>query len=192
MSGRDLVWVEEDFDWNYASDGASRFGAYLRQREHWFSEDGDPLDAIDFALSAWRVASAPVMSPGYVQLSADIHRVCFDYDHDSEELTGRVEVRLPHPAQVRDMRLSGWRDWTPRRPWSDVPSPLEEPERRPALLFAALFVVTVPVDRLPTPKRPGADVALAKAAVQELVRGVNKAAGPDVSSLLIRWRERAR
>lgn len=60
--------VDDGHDADMASDGNSRFGAYIRQRRTMFCEDGHPVDdRVRFALTAWRIAQPPIMSPGYVR-----------------------------------------------------------------------------------------------------------------------------
>src|SRR6266498_6098900 len=58
-------WVDRDYDRENASDGLSRYGAYLRDAsfEPWTDHD----QAVEWAVFAWRRATGPVMSPGYVR-----------------------------------------------------------------------------------------------------------------------------
>jgi len=54
-------WVDRDYDCAHASDGISRYGAYLRDAtfEPWTDHD----QAVEWAAFAWRRATGPVMSP---------------------------------------------------------------------------------------------------------------------------------
>jgi hypothetical protein len=58
-------WVDHDHDRGHASDGISRYGAYLRDAtfEPWTDHD----QAVEWAAFAWRRATGPVMSPSYVR-----------------------------------------------------------------------------------------------------------------------------
>src|SRR5262249_62086415 len=58
-------WVDRDYDRSHASDGISRYGAYLRDAafEPWTDHD----QAVEWAAFAWERATGPVMSPGYVR-----------------------------------------------------------------------------------------------------------------------------
>ena len=58
-------WVDRDYDCAHASDGISRYGAYLRDAtfEPWTDND----HAVEWAAFAWRRATGPVMSLGYVR-----------------------------------------------------------------------------------------------------------------------------
>ncbi|MCI0687960.1 MAG: hypothetical protein L0Y54_12080, partial [Sporichthyaceae bacterium] len=59
-------WIDHDYDRAHASDGRTRYGAYLRQHTADLTEawDGGPAR---FAALAWWIANSPVMWPGYVQ-----------------------------------------------------------------------------------------------------------------------------
>ena len=67
-----VCWVDADWDYTNASDGISRYGAYLRghaeEFQSWHGEDLDGIttDPGEFAAAAFRVACGPIMSPGYV------------------------------------------------------------------------------------------------------------------------------
>ena len=65
MSPAPAFWVDRGYDREYASDGISRYGAYLRDAafEPWTDHD----QAVEWAVFAWRRATSPVMSPGYVR-----------------------------------------------------------------------------------------------------------------------------
>ncbi len=58
-------WADRDYDREFASDGISRYGAYLRDAsfEPWTDDD----QAVEWAVFAWERATGPVMSPGYVR-----------------------------------------------------------------------------------------------------------------------------
>src|SRR5713226_3753 len=68
----EAFWIDAELDRDKASDGVSRYGAYVRSRiPGGFSEcwDGtfDCGLAERFAAMAWRTATAPVMAPPYVR-----------------------------------------------------------------------------------------------------------------------------
>src|SRR6266699_7264794 len=67
-----VCWVDEDWDRANASDRVSRYGAYLRGHTELFdpwqdAPGGITEDAGEFAIAALRVATGPIMSPGYVR-----------------------------------------------------------------------------------------------------------------------------
>jgi hypothetical protein len=61
-AGGDLVWVDEQYDRQFTSDGVSRYAAYLRARGHLFADEDGPVDQAGFAVLAWRTATSPVTS----------------------------------------------------------------------------------------------------------------------------------
>lgn len=197
MSTRRIVWTDEDYDTAHgstrASDGGSRFGAYLRQRRDQFGDDGEPLAPVWFASLVWRIASSPVMSPPYVKTSSRVHEVvCQGDEYAPGVLQVDVHVPLLHPSQVWDVRAAGWRDWTHHRDaWrDDDPLPLVEPDQYPRLLFSTTFAIAIPAGSLPAPTSTGVDVDLAKQAVETVCSWVNRKVGPELESLLIRWQQR--
>jgi hypothetical protein len=96
--------------------GGSRFLNYVRLNQGWF--DGcwaldDPR--ADFAATAWRIATAPVMAPGYVRthpriLTAELQRSDWD-----SKLLARADLITPAPQALRQSSERGggrwWRDW---------------------------------------------------------------------------------
>jgi hypothetical protein len=58
-----VCWIDLDYDRAYASDGQSRYGAYVRDYSRLFdpwqdAPDGVTGDPVEFAIAAFRVASA--------------------------------------------------------------------------------------------------------------------------------------
>ncbi|WP_030255963.1 MULTISPECIES: hypothetical protein [Streptomyces] len=70
-----LVIVDDTADRESASDGRSRYGAYIAQHAADFRDDGELLRPVDFAVAAWRTATSPVMAPGYVAVRPDLDRI---------------------------------------------------------------------------------------------------------------------
>ncbi|MEU0521959.1 hypothetical protein [Streptosporangium sp. NPDC006007] len=58
--------IDHDTDSDRASDGISRYSAYVRQNAGKFSWAFEERDAVEFAAVAFEIASSPIMSPGYV------------------------------------------------------------------------------------------------------------------------------
>src|SRR5262249_3488193 len=58
----EAFWIDRDYDREYASDGISRYGAYLRDAT--FRPWTDHDQAVEWAVFAWERATGPVMSPG--------------------------------------------------------------------------------------------------------------------------------
>jgi hypothetical protein len=182
-------WVDRDYDREYASDGTSRYGAYLRDAtfEPWTDDD----QAVEWAVFAWRRATGPVMSPGYVRyhprvLSAQLERSGWDGG-----LVAELNLVSPWPDQltktlVRAIRLGDkdayWQDWpTEYRGGSTCYYGPSEADiaARPYLLTTSSLQFTVPSVSLPTP--PATAAALLSAgqqAVAIVMAELNRIVGP--------------
>jgi hypothetical protein len=185
----ELVRVDEVYDREFASNGVSRYGAYVRSRAHLFADEGTPLDPVGFTVLAWEIANSPVMSPGYVRRRPDIEAVTCRHSEEPGALVADVEVRVRWPAELpRSGPLAGWRSWALEDSWGDQPPRNVEPgDDKPALLITAHMWVPIPELSLPAPRWPtlpgDVNVADAKRAVAAVCRHVNAAAGPVVSAL---------
>lgn len=181
MNPRPLVTVDESYDRHYASDGISRFGAYVRQRAHLFVDDWEPLSPVTFAATVWAIATGPVMSPAYVHSRRDITSVACRNGDEPGVLIAEVNLCLAWPLELTGA-LDGWTSWQRLRdPDEDEPRFAPPLEDRPALLLGAQMSVPIKADQLPGPSRFAAlDVAVAKRAVGVVCRMVNEQAGPVV------------
>src|SRR6266508_4939598 len=182
-----VCWVDLAWDRTNASDGVSRYGAYLRghaeEFQSWHGEDLDGIttDPGEFAAAAFRVACGPIMSPGYVHWHPPIldHQV----DHGESPAPSRLICKVTL-ATCLPLRLgSPWWSWTTYlgRDWSEP-----EDARHAALarleLRWPLQVATLPRQRRPA--RPGVpNLADARAAVRALVAAINTTVGPVLARL---------
>lgn len=168
----DPFWIDEHADYDKASDGISRYGAYLRQRVHEFAHCDD---AGDFAAQAWKIATGPVMSPGYVRRGwPRIRQVSFGWHEDG--LLASAEIDAPLPAGLA--RLRGYASWE----WED--GGWWEPSRFPALLTTVTSLHVIPRDRIPAveaPNRPHVDTA--KVVVTALVVETNRLLRPIMEAI---------
>ncbi|MER6361345.1 hypothetical protein [Kitasatospora sp. NPDC001527] len=186
-----LAIVDDIRDREQASDGHSRYSAYIAKHADDFHQDGQPLTPVDFAAVAWSVATYPVMSPGYVDVRPDVYPLTVHRDHNGRAgFCAKVGLRHGDLARRPDSRLRV-RDWE-RDAWSrpDDPWPvLVGPERtdRPAVLLAATLLVPIPDDILlrPTAARPGRTLTHeAKQVVTALAAHANEHLVPLVDDLL--------
>jgi hypothetical protein len=189
-------WVDGDYDREYASDGVSRYGAYLRDAafEPWTDND----QAVEWAAFAWRRATGPVMSPGYVRyhprvLGAQLERSGWD-----GSLVAGVTLVSAWPEQltsalVRAVRFGDkeayWQDWPTEYRGGGTTCYYEPSEgdvaARPYLLTTLSLQFTVPSAALPQP--PGTSAALLSAgqqAVAVVVAELNRIVGPVLSAAL--------
>jgi hypothetical protein len=179
-----VCWIDHDHDRASASDGVSRYGAYLRDHaelfDPWQEAPGEVTgDPVEFAVAAFRVATGPIMAPGFVRWHG---RVC-DYAAGRSEDDGRLllSVTLAVPSPVR--LPWDWRGWE-RDFHGDY---LEPDDRRPTGLCRLELRWPVDTDLLtvPAPPKVGGVPNLrdAKTAVADLVCVINGTAGPVLADL---------
>ena len=159
----------------HASDGVSRYGAYLRQRSHTFRHGGQDCpataDPVRFAMTAWTIASSPIMAPAYVTPHPRIQDVTVHWDDDHRAALA-VQIAVPAPP-VANRLPSRWCGWThhhePQR-WLD-------PYDNDQVTVLTTLTVRVPLNptRLPTPQyRSGIPhTNVAKCAVAALCQDFN-------------------
>jgi hypothetical protein len=117
-----VVHVDREGDTERASDGYSRYGSYVEARA--YEEFTDkylgpeaPLEPIGFAITAWRVASPPVMSPGLVDWRPDILKLELGWDEDGKHLVVTAEVPIHH-GQLAARIPATYDDWRPYNHWT--------------------------------------------------------------------------
>ena len=187
-------WVDRDYDREYASDGISRYGAYLRDAafEPWTDHD----QAVEWAVFAWRRATGPVMSPGYVRyhprvLAARLERSGWDGSLVAGRGTGFDLAGAAHGGSGQGMRLGGrdayWQDWPTEYRGGETISYYEPSEAdvaaRPYLLATVSLQFTVPSAALPEPPAtPAALLSAGQQAVAVVVAELNRIVGPVLSA----------
>lgn len=178
-----------DDDGEYASNGSSRYGAYLEQNLDRLSGFDGPFETMSFAVGAWWIATER-MNPCYVRIRADLAAITVDAaDGEPDLLVATVTVPLSHAHLTagRTLRSSTWRDWT-RDTWTGS-APYHHhvgpDERHKAILTTAQVRVPIPAGDLPAPSHTCATgrVTDAKAAVQALCDRINHLAGQQVADL---------
>ena len=130
-----IVHVDREGDKERASDGYSRYGAYVEAREESFIDHiegpDQPLEPIAFAAKAWEIASTPVMSPGLVEWRPDIAKISLGYDEDGTRPVVRVELPLRHRELAAKLPAT-YDDWGVYREWAnDLYVYAEHPRCRP-------------------------------------------------------------
>lgn len=173
-----LLVIDDVHDVTRASDGFSRFGAYLARRlPAVIDDDPDVLtDAVRWAAFAWATATTPVMSPGYLEWNGPIEdiQICWDDGH----LAVEAILRTPPPVLI-----PGWRGWDRDRDGNHV-----EPwyGTRTALTRLTLRAVLGDL-RMPGPPRESSSwediVFTAKAAVRAVALAVEDVLDPVVVAL---------
>ncbi|RCW45134.1 hypothetical protein DFQ14_10398 [Halopolyspora algeriensis] len=160
----------ERYDRDHASDGESRYGAYLRRT---LAADGKPTsNPLEFAAAAWRTARPPVMSPGYVTAHPDVSATEASWDYDGR-LSIRAEVITEVPRELARSLRGSWSGWG---------------QYRPAAGAVLRFWIPIPADVLPEPvytATAAPDTTAAKHAVDSVCTRLN-AALSDVFAHLAR------
>lgn len=187
-------WVDRDYDRAHASDGVSRYGAYLRDAtfEPWTEND----QAVEWAAFAWRRATGPVMSPGYVRyhprvLGAHVERSGWDGSLAAGVTLVSAWPEQFAPALARAVKLGDrdayWQDW-PTEYLGGVTVSYYEPSEadvaaRPYVLATVSLQFTVPSAALPEP--PATSAALLSAgqqAVAVVVAELNRITVPVLAA----------
>lgn len=180
-----LVHVDRDYDRRNSGQGGSRFGSYVSARTQEIDEE-DRTDRAEFTAWAWRIATPPVMSPGYVEIRPDLS-VTFDRDEDGDPVV-KVVVPLPHRALAREHR-PGYEvgDWEAPYGRGETYPKLWGPAyvKRPTVLASATLLVPARDWDLFVPSG-GAEQLVddAQLAVETAARLINEYVGPQVADLL--------
>ncbi|MGW4803039.1 hypothetical protein [Kitasatospora sp. NPDC004272] len=186
-----LVRINDDWDRDQASraDG-SRYATYVQQHAEDFQPWDDEPNPVEFAVAAWRVATVPVMAPGYVSVRPDLRRITLHRDDWDGALVVRAAVPLRHHHLTA--RLPYLDDWeTDRDPFSGYDyRGLLEPHPERAWRSAVLTTAEVhhrakgwPLHSPAVVEGPGL-AAEAHAALLVLVERINAEVGPLVQQLL--------
>ena len=180
-----VCWLDPDYDRAYASDGLSRYGAYVRDHVQLFdpwqdAPDGVTQDPVEFAVAAFRVATGPIMWPGFIRWHP---RVC-GYGTERSDHDGRLVVSVTL-ATPMPLGLPGW-SW--RSSDRDLGDHYLEPEDRwPVALGRLELRWPIDGDQLHRPARPRVqgrpNLVDATTAVAAVVGSANHTAGPVLAAL---------
>ncbi|WP_405010999.1 hypothetical protein [Kitasatospora sp. NBC_01539] len=178
FSTRTLAVLDDTTDRERASDGRSRFGVYLTQHARDLHDDDGPLPAPAFAAAVWRIATGPIMSPGYVRIRPDLHHLAPAVDENGG-LVLHIDVPLRHHHLAhRPHSLTDWHDltnaWADDHRWPILVQP--DTSTRPALSATAHLAIPVPGDLIsePSTHEPGPRMTVeAKHTLAALVRFAN-------------------
>jgi hypothetical protein len=187
-------WVDRDHDREYASDGISRYGAYLRDAT--FEPCTDDDQAVEWAVFAWRRATGPVMSPGYVRYHPQVLAARLERSGWDGGLVAAVDLVSSWPEQLkpalaRGLRLGDrdayWQDWPPQYVGGEIISYYEPSEAdvaaRPYLLATLSLQFTVPSATLSKPPASSAALlSVGQQAVAVVMAELNRIVGPVLSA----------
>jgi hypothetical protein len=189
-------WIDAEYDRDNASDGVSRFGAYVRLSSliaECYGQDDDDEQARRawFAVAAWETANPPVMAPGYVRRHPRVRRAWLQRRWDKPPLAGFAELVVPWPAALvrsREWQAGAqWRNW-PVESFA-VEDHYHEPDdeeitQRPYLLTTARLMF--PLSGVPLPDAPAGPAEAGESAhevVAALVDAMNAVVTPVIAAL---------
>jgi hypothetical protein len=195
----DAFWIDYEYDREQASDGISRYGAYVRKAttlaQCWDGTREDPgTRQARFAAAAWSTATGPVMAPGYVRHHPRVlagRVACNAWDGT---LNGLVRVVTPWPQPLAQSRAwhsgdSWWEDW-PAGPFGGGTVYYREPDddetaTRPYLMASAALIFPLSARMLPAaPAGPRDDLEeRAREAVRVLTGAMNGVVAPVIETL---------
>ncbi|WNV83234.1 hypothetical protein [Umezawaea sp. Da 62-37] len=176
----------EEHDLDAASNGRSRFEAYLGLNTNRFLDyDNEPTtDSTEFAVAALLTALPPVMTPGYVRTDSRVLDVGLHRD-DEGRMAVVVTLASALPARIESWSGSRPRKWLrerrgPERSWV-------EPDDNDRLVLLPSLIVRVPLSGvvLPVPvySRGLPDVVVAKVAVASVCDALNRTLVPVLAML---------
>ncbi len=193
-------WIDYGYDADHASDGISRYGAYVRSAtstvfaECWDGTWDDPGGrAARFAAAAWQTATGPVMAPGYIREHPRVLSARVEVNTWDGSLFGAVELATPWPvplARTRDWQGGQWWQTWPVEHRLGGPDFYREPDDRdltrgPYLLAKARMLFPLTPGGLPAAPDGPDDHPEGKArtAAEALVAAMNSAVTPVIGAL---------
>ena len=197
--GTAAFWIDEEYDRDQASDGVSRFGAYVRKATAlaecgdgtW---DGPGTRQVQFAAAARATATGPVMTPGYVRHHPRVLAGTVACNAWDGTLNGVVRLVTPWPQPLTQSRAwqsadSWWEDW-PTQPYGGDTVYYREPDddetaARRYLMAGAALIFPLSARALPVaPAGPRDDLEdRAREAVRVLTCAMNDAVVPVIELL---------
>ena len=187
-SGRRVFWLDHGYDREHAAEGASRYAERLRDGAADFAYCYGDIAPVTFACTAWRLATPPALTPGFVRWHPRIVSATCRRNGWDGTLTAEVALVGPWPAALTGNRLwcrdRGWRDWP--QTFGQYTRPTDRDlGRHPHLRASLLVEAPVPLDDLPAaPGGPGDGVQRAALrALTVLTRELDALLAPLVDQL---------
>jgi hypothetical protein len=186
------TWLDLDYDRAYASDGRSRYGAYLRDRAWWWADDYPRLDGdavrVLSAGRCWEIANGPIMAPGLVLTHPRVlSALAVPDEYDGRHLVVTVNLVAGLPAELRSLLGGRWRGWQYERAgfgesyWAEP----HNRDGRPVRAALPTLALSWPVPAAELPPMPGdvPDVGEAIEAVSAVAGVLNRELRPVLAAL---------
>lgn len=98
-------WLDWDYDRAHADNPqGSRYADHLHGRLQSFQEIGDEDPSVEFAATAWRIATAPIMDPGLVRSHARVSDIAVERSRHNGEMIADLRLVCPRPQALDDAR----------------------------------------------------------------------------------------
>jgi hypothetical protein len=185
--------LDREYDRDYASDGHSRYGAYLNQSQATFEEiiQDDPDDpTVPFTSAVWRIARGPIMVPPFVASPPRVLSAQLERSEWNGQAILNVDLIGERPEALRGARPEdgGWyRSWPQRFGGEYESVGAHDLESGAYLLTTVQVLRRVPAGFLPrvdtVPTRGRALLDQAVEAVEAVVRLMNREIGPLLDQL---------
>ncbi|MFB4285664.1 hypothetical protein ACBJ59_61130 [Nonomuraea sp. MTCD27] len=173
--------IDEIYDRDQASDGVSRYGSYVRRRRAEFAEAIDDHDRVSFAALAWRVATGPIMAPGYVRQHARVRSAHLARNYEDGGLYATVELVGITPRRM-EYGSPPWRSWLRQHGHYYVPEGSDLISAR-YLLTTTTALFPLATIGLPICSRIDSAETAAKRAVHQLAEAMNDVVTPLIQHL---------
>jgi hypothetical protein len=175
MNKDEAFTLHDVYDFAHASDGQSRYGAYLAQNVRRFRYEGEELtkEPAEFAAAAFVIASPPIMSPPYIGTHPRVLHVMPRWDMDRRGAL-HIELAIPLAERIADQLSSHFGGWERDHSSGRYYSPEDHAE--PSACTRLTISIPLPVDLLPRPSYTGhgvADANTAKRAVRAICTHAN-------------------
>lgn len=183
-----VFWIDHGYDRERAASSVGRYAAHVAANVAAFTDTFGDISPVGFACVAWRLATEPSLSPGYVRAHRRVlEAACVRNGYDGG-LGCRVSLVAPWPAELTASRAwghdQGWRDW-PVVLGQYVQPPERDTARVPHARATLLVEAPLPLGDLPSAPEDGTGelAEAATRAVTVLVRELNGLLAPMVRQL---------
>lgn len=185
---RRVFWPDDDYDAEYASNGTSRYGAYLHTRHAGLFREGGELttDPLRFAAAAWEIASAPIMDPPYVRSHPRVLYTIPEWD-DEQRLAMAVWLAGPIPPGTGELRAH-WYGWDIDSPSGRWVAPFDC-DRLSVLARIEVRLPIGPAAEIGLPEPRYKQAMPVTAAAKEAVLRLCGVLSGEVAGLLVAWGE---
>jgi hypothetical protein len=190
----EAFWIDQEYD--NQGDGRSRYLSYINIKKDFFDScwDWDEVPAAQFAATAWRIATGPVMAPGYIRFHPRILSAALGRSDWDGRLLACVDLATAPPQALASSSEWGgghrWRGWPSKslrgREAYSYPGG-DDLAKDPYILSSVSLRFTVPNARVPAPPAARPRVAVlqhyAQNAVAVLVAELSRTISPVIAKL---------